>query len=165
MATFVGPAECVVGQRRVELPAVELALHLLVGALAHIWLWVVALLADVTILYAIGIVRSLSRQPVTLHNSGEIDIRVGILFRCQIDIGNVVQAGTPVGTTADRKQTLNGNLLSAPNVELRLHMPVDAHILGLFRRPVRVIRLKISDGPAFLAALAEAEGNSAALTL
>jgi len=134
----------------------SLALHLLVGALAHIWLWVVAILADVTILYAIGIVRSLSRVPITLHANGEIVIGVGILFRCQTCVGNVEQAAVPSGASVDRKRTLNGNLLSSPNVEMHLRAPVDAHILGLFCRPVRVIRLKISDSPAFLAAMEDA---------
>lgn len=129
----------------------SVALHLLVAGLGQLWLWVAVVLADVTIVYAIGIVRSLSRFPVTIDRSGAVHIQVGLLFDCRTLASNIELLDSV--NLSRSKTALNGALLSSPNVHLRLKVPAKVRILGLFNREVTTVRMKLADGDQFTGAV------------
>lgn len=124
-------------------------LHILMWALGHgAVLLVLTGLADAGLVGAVWVIDSLGRRPTTIAGA-QVTVQVGVLFRLafpaeQVDLTGSVMTGA---------RMLNGALLANPNLVLVFRSPCEVTVLGLLRRPVDGIRLKLDGADDFLARL------------
>lgn len=124
-------------------------LHLLLFALGHSPFWLaVALASDAAVVGAAVVLCSLSRLPTTIDGA-RVVVRVGLLFRVEFAAPDLA-LDAPAQTGL---RLLNGALLAGPNVVLVFRTKQTAVVLGLLRKPVDGIRLKLAEPDEFLAQL------------
>lgn len=121
-----------------------LAFHLLLAGLGVKGLWLVLLLADIFIVYAVGIVRSLPRiAAVTLYEDGQLIVHAGVLFQMETHISQL-SAVTDILKLDPGQRVFRAALLSSPNCVLTFTSPQQARLLSLFRLKRDAVTLKIT---------------------
>ena len=116
------------------------------------WSSSVALAASVltlgTMLWLVGLVRSMKRLPVVLDGD-DLVMRVGTLQRHDVKRAGIAAVRTSWETRAEKaKSVSNLALIAYPNVMIDLVAPMKSG-----RREIRSIAHRLDDLPAFLAAL------------
>lgn len=121
-----------------------LAFHLLFAAIGLKSLWLVLLLADIFIIYTVGVVRSLSRiAAVTLYEDGQLIVRAGVLFQMETHIAQL-SAVTNIPEIHPGQRVFKAALLSSPNCVLAFTSPQEAKLLSLVRLKRDAVTLKIT---------------------
>lgn len=125
--------------------------HLLLYAVtSKTFLFVCAVVSDVFIIYSIGIIRSISRVPTTISGD-DVDIRVGILFHVAVKKHELL--ATTHLDKSGKAGFVNGALLSSPNIYVLFSEPQYVTILGILKKKVRGMTLKLRAHDAFMSQL------------
>ncbi|WP_454278926.1 hypothetical protein [Sphingomonas sp. Marseille-Q8236] len=123
--------------------------HLLIAHRNRTLALILFVVSDVSLLYLIGLIKSLRLAPILLTDTG-VRIRAGILVDHMIPYAAItaVQAN-PDGATVRAPDSWNIALLAWPNLLLRLHPPLPPR--SCWRRdPMRAVALRLDEPGPFL---------------
>ncbi|MGR6330484.1 hypothetical protein ACU5AX_15590 [Sphingomonas sp. XXL09] len=124
--------------------------HLVVSHFSARAAMILAVIGGLSLLYLVGVIRSLRLRPVLLTPTG-IHLRVGTLADRVIAIEEIAAIeAEPAGDRVRARDTLNVGLLAWPNLLLRLREPVPRR--GLFgpKPPIAAIAFRLDDPAPFV---------------
>jgi hypothetical protein len=126
--------------------------HLLVAHWSRTAALVMFVISDVSLLYLIGLIRSLRLSPVLLTETG-VRLRAGLLVDRTIPYAAIAAVtANPDGETVRAPDSWNIALLAWPNMLIRLSEPLPPR--ARWRRdPVRAVALRLDEPGPFLDAL------------
>lgn len=126
--------------------------HLLVAHWSRTAALVMFVISDVSLLYLIGLIRSLRLSPVLLTETG-VRLRAGLLVDRTIPYAAIAAVtANPDGETVRAPDSWNIALLAWPNMLIRLSEPLPPR--SRWRRdPVRAVALRLDEPGPFLDAL------------
>lgn len=126
--------------------------HLLVSHWSRTAALVMFVISDVSLLYLIGLIRSLRLSPVLLTETG-VRLRAGLLVDRTIPYAAIAAVtANPDGETVRAPDSWNIALLAWPNMLIRLSEPLPPR--SRWRRdPVRAVALRLDEPGPFLDAL------------
>ena len=126
--------------------------HLLVAHWSRTAALVLFVISDVSLLYLIGLIKSLRLSPVLLTETG-VRLRAGLLVDRTIPYDAIAAAvANPDGETVRAPDSWNIALLAWPNIVIRLSEPLPPR--SRWRRsPVRAVALRLDQPGPFLDAL------------
>lgn len=126
--------------------------HLLVAHWSRTAALVMFVISDVSLLYLIGLIRSLRLSPVLLTETG-VRLRAGLLVDRTIPYAAIAAVtANPYGETVRAPDSWNIALLAWPNMLIRLSEPLPPR--SRWRRdPVRAVALRLDEPGPFLDAL------------
>lgn len=126
--------------------------HLLVAHWSRTAALVMFVISDVSLLYLIGLIRSLRLSPVLLTETG-VRLRAGLLVDRTIPYAAIAAVtANPDGETVRALDSWNIALLAWPNMLIRLSEPLPPR--SRWRRdPVRAVALRLDEPGPFLDAL------------
>lgn len=132
---------------------IEIAVtHLLVAHWSRTAAMVMFVISDVSLLYLIGLIKSLRLSPVLLTQAG-VRLRAGLLVNRTIPYAAIAAVtANPDGETVRAPDSWNIALLAWPNMLIRLSEPLPPR--SRWRRdPVRAVALRLDEPGPFLDAL------------
>ena len=126
--------------------------HLLVAHWSRTAAMVMFVISDVTLLYLIGLIKSLRLSPVLLTQAG-VRLRAGLLVDRTIPYAAIAAVtANPDGETVRAPDSWNIALLAWPNMLIRLSEPLPPRSRWR-RNPVRAVALRLDEPGSFLDAL------------
>ncbi|AXJ95430.1 hypothetical protein DM480_07785 [Sphingomonas sp. FARSPH] len=135
--------------------------HLVVRHWSHLAATIMAVVGGWSLLYLIGLIKSLRLRPVLLTPTG-VHLRVGMLVDRLVPYADIARIeAEPAGDRVRAADTLNVGLLAWPNLMVHLRQPVPRR--GLFgpRPPLAAIAFRLDDPAPFVRLLRWRLGQAA----